>query len=82
MLTKFWSGSIIDRLNIRRIMIGTDIIRAILVAVIPFLTDKKNRHTYISQIELQKLSLNQQHLLILRMLFQRKDENSLTLSEV
>jgi MFS family permease len=36
MLTKFWSGSIIDRLNIRRIMIGTDIIRAILVAVIPF----------------------------------------------
>ncbi|MEI5908982.1 MFS transporter [Bacillus spongiae] len=36
MLTKFWSGSIIDRLNIRRIMIGTDIIRAILVALIPF----------------------------------------------
>ncbi|KAA0562311.1 MFS transporter [Bacillus sp. CH30_1T] len=36
MLTKFWSGSIIDRLNIRRIMIGTDIIRAILVATIPF----------------------------------------------
>jgi MFS family permease len=36
MLTKFWSGSIIDRLNIRRIMIGTDIIRAILVAAIPF----------------------------------------------
>lgn len=36
MLTKFWSGSIIDRLNIRKIMIGTDIIRAILVAIIPF----------------------------------------------
>jgi MFS family permease len=36
MLTKFWSGSIIDRLNIRRIMIGTDIIRAALVAIIPF----------------------------------------------
>ncbi len=36
MLTKFWSGSMIDRLNIRRIMIGTDIIRAILVAIIPF----------------------------------------------
>ncbi|WP_409250572.1 MFS transporter [Bacillus sp. SCS-153A] len=35
MLTKFWSGSIIDRLNLRRIMIGTDIIRAILVAMIP-----------------------------------------------
>lgn len=34
--TKFWSGSMIDRLNIRRIMIITDIIRAALVAVIPF----------------------------------------------
>lgn len=34
--TKFWSGSIIDRLNLRRIMIGTDIIRALLVATIPF----------------------------------------------
>ncbi|WP_374054586.1 MFS transporter [Rossellomorea sp. FM04394] len=38
LLTKFWSGSIIDRLNIRRIMIGTDIIRAILVAIIPFVS--------------------------------------------
>ncbi|MHA7136725.1 MFS transporter [Rossellomorea arthrocnemi] len=38
MITKFWSGSIIDRLNIRRIMIGTDIIRAALVALIPFLS--------------------------------------------
>ncbi|WP_409292472.1 MFS transporter [Peribacillus sp. SCS-37] len=36
MFTKFWSGSIIDRLNIRRIMIGADIIRAVLVAAIPF----------------------------------------------
>ncbi|SFK34064.1 Major Facilitator Superfamily protein [Halobacillus dabanensis] len=35
-LTKFWSGSVIDRLNIRKLMIGTDIIRAILVAIIPF----------------------------------------------
>ncbi len=35
-LTKFWSGSIIDRLNLRRIMIGTDLIRAGIVAVIPF----------------------------------------------
>ncbi|WP_244199334.1 MFS transporter [Halobacillus trueperi] len=36
MVTKFWSGSMIDRLNIRRIMIGTDLIRAALVAIIPF----------------------------------------------
>nr|WP_281252299.1 MFS transporter [Sediminibacillus massiliensis] len=34
--TKFWSGSMIDRLNLRRIMIGTDIIRAAIVAIIPF----------------------------------------------
>lgn len=38
MITKFWSGSLIDRLNIRKIMIGTDIIRATLVAIIPFLS--------------------------------------------
>ncbi|WP_242517678.1 MFS transporter [Halobacillus sp. GSS1] len=36
LLTKFWSGSMIDRLNIRGIMIGTDILRAALVAMIPF----------------------------------------------
>ncbi|MBX0356954.1 MFS transporter [Halobacillus sp. Nhm2S1] len=36
LVTKFWSGSMIDRLNIRRIMIGTDLIRAALVAIIPF----------------------------------------------
>ncbi|MGR3762986.1 MFS transporter [Rossellomorea sp. NS-SX7] len=38
MVTKFWSGSVIDRFNLRRIMIGTDIIRAIFVATIPFLS--------------------------------------------
>ncbi|SDL94218.1 MFS transporter [Sediminibacillus halophilus] len=36
-LTKFWSGSLIDRLNKRRLMILTDVFRALLVAVIPFL---------------------------------------------
>ncbi|MBA2176304.1 MFS transporter [Halobacillus locisalis] len=35
-LTKFWSGSMIDRLNLRKIMIATDMIRALLVAIIPF----------------------------------------------
>ncbi|QTM98802.1 MFS transporter [Sediminibacillus dalangtanensis] len=37
-LTKFWSGSLIDRLNKRRLMILTDVFRALLVAVIPFIT--------------------------------------------
>lgn len=36
-LTKFWSGSIVDRMNKRVLLIFTDIIRAILVAIIPFL---------------------------------------------
>ncbi|WP_349409876.1 MFS transporter [Pseudalkalibacillus sp. SCS-8] len=36
-LTKFWSGSLIDRLNKRNLMIMTDIVRAVLVATIPFL---------------------------------------------
>lgn len=35
-LTKFWSGGLIDRINKRRLMIITDIFRAGLVAVIPF----------------------------------------------
>lgn len=37
-LTKFWSGSLVDRMNNRRLMIITDMIRAILVIIIPFLT--------------------------------------------
>jgi MFS family permease len=36
-LTKFWSGSLVDRMNKRKLMINTDIIRAILVATIPFI---------------------------------------------
>jgi MFS family permease len=37
-LTKFWSGSIVDRMNKRTLMIITDVFRAIVVAIIPFLT--------------------------------------------
>lgn len=36
-LTKFWSGSLIDRMNKRNLMITADIIRAFFVAIIPFL---------------------------------------------
>jgi MFS family permease len=35
-LTKFWSGSLVDRMNKRKIMIGTDVLRACFVALIPF----------------------------------------------
>lgn len=35
--TRFWAGSIIDRANRRRLMIWTDIIRAALIALVPFM---------------------------------------------
>jgi MFS family permease len=38
-LTNFWSGSIIDRSNKRNILIITDIVRAISVAIIPLLSN-------------------------------------------
>ncbi|GIP26101.1 MFS transporter [Paenibacillus sp. J23TS9] len=37
LLTNLWSGSIIDRVNIRKLMIGVDIIRGLLIALIPWL---------------------------------------------
>lgn len=36
LLTKFWSGSLVDRMNKRRLMISTDIVRALFIALIPF----------------------------------------------
>ena len=38
-LTKFWSGSIVDRYNQRQLMILTDVIRAVLVALLPLLSE-------------------------------------------
>ena len=38
LLTNSWSGSIIDRANKRFLMIGADLVRGILVAVLPFLS--------------------------------------------
>lgn len=35
--TNFWSGSFIDRLNKRNLMISLDVIRAILILVLPFM---------------------------------------------
>ncbi|WP_419881637.1 MFS transporter [Peribacillus sp. B-H-3] len=37
LITNIWAGSIIDRVNKRKLMIGIDIIRGILVFVIPFI---------------------------------------------
>lgn len=38
LLTKFWAGSVVDRVDVRRWLIGTDLVRALLVALIPFLS--------------------------------------------
>ncbi|MQR97147.1 MFS transporter [Fictibacillus phosphorivorans] len=38
-VTSLWSGSLIDRLNKKTIMMITDIMRALLVALIPFLSE-------------------------------------------
>ncbi|KZE68989.1 hypothetical protein AWM68_01605 [Fictibacillus phosphorivorans] len=38
-ITSLWSGSIIDRINKKTIMIIADLMRALLVAVIPFLSE-------------------------------------------
>ncbi|MGF9700263.1 MULTISPECIES: MFS transporter [Paenibacillus] len=35
--TKFWSGSLIDRYDQRQMMIGADLVRAVLVAVLPLM---------------------------------------------
>ncbi|WP_145407999.1 MFS transporter [Paenibacillus xylanexedens] len=37
--TKFWSGSVIDRYDQRQLMIGADIIRALLVATLPLFSN-------------------------------------------
>lgn len=37
LLTNLWAGSVIDRVNIRKLMIGVDVIRGLLIAVIPLL---------------------------------------------
>ncbi|MCJ8012354.1 MFS transporter [Paenibacillus sp. KQZ6P-2] len=37
LLTNLWSGSIIDRVNVRKLMIGVDVIRGLLIALIPWL---------------------------------------------
>jgi MFS family permease len=38
LLTNSWAGSIIDRMNKRKLMISTDIIRGVLIATIPFMS--------------------------------------------
>ena len=35
--TRFWAGSIIDRANRKKLMIWTDLIRALLIALVPFM---------------------------------------------
>ncbi len=38
LITNTWSGSVIDRINKRRLMVFIDVVRGVLVAVIPFIS--------------------------------------------
>lgn len=38
LLTNFWSGSLIDRINKRNLMIGLDLIRAVFILLLPFIS--------------------------------------------
>jgi len=38
LLTNFWSGSVIDRVNIKKLMIWVDVIRGVLICIIPFIS--------------------------------------------
>jgi MFS family permease len=51
-VTSLWSGSLIDRLNKKTIMILTDTMRALLVACIPFLTELWMIYTILFAISL------------------------------
>ncbi|WP_416730956.1 MFS transporter [Fictibacillus sp. JL2B1089] len=51
-VTSLWSGSLIDRLNKKTIMMITDIMRALLVACIPFLTELWMIYTILFAVSL------------------------------
>jgi predicted MFS family arabinose efflux permease len=51
-LTTFWSGSVIDRLNKRRIMIILDLLRALLVGMIPFVHSIWSIYAFVLMIHM------------------------------
>ncbi|MCA1054094.1 MFS transporter [Rossellomorea aquimaris] len=51
-MTGFWSGSIVDRFYKKHIMIATDILRACLVAIIPFLSELWSIYLFLFLISL------------------------------
>ncbi|MCH1626874.1 MFS transporter [Ferdinandcohnia quinoae] len=57
-LINFWSGSIIDRANKRKIMIITDLIRAIAVAIIPLLSSIWSIYALLFIISIAKSFFN------------------------
>jgi predicted MFS family arabinose efflux permease len=51
-LTTFWAGSVIDRLNKRRIMIILDLLRALLVGMIPFVQSIWSIYAFVLMIHM------------------------------
>ncbi|MEY8731975.1 MFS transporter [Peribacillus frigoritolerans] len=52
LITNTWSGSVIDRVNKRRLMISIDIIRGVLVFVIPFISSLWTIYTVLLLINI------------------------------
>ncbi|MBA2870577.1 putative membrane protein [Anoxybacillus calidus] len=63
-LTTFWAGSVIDRLNKRRIMIILDLLRALLVGMIPFVQSIWSIYAFVLMIHMASSFLVQLPLLI------------------
>ncbi|SFC50861.1 Sugar phosphate permease [Bacillus sp. OV322] len=52
LITNTWSGSVIDRVNKRRLMISIDIIRGVLIFVIPFISSLRTIYTVLLLINI------------------------------
>lgn len=51
-ITNFWSGSVIDRVNVRKLMINIDLVRGALVFVIPFISSVWLIYTIVFMINI------------------------------
>ncbi|HWO75277.1 MAG TPA: MFS transporter [Bacillus sp. (in: firmicutes)] len=52
--TRFWAGSIIDRTNRRMLMIWTDLIRAFLIALVPFIPEVFGIYIILALVSMAK----------------------------
>ena len=53
--TNFWSGSVIDRLNKRNLMVTLDLFRAVFIATLPFLSSLWSIYVVVFLINIAQL---------------------------